>query len=468
MTGHASRDPTARPTPESPVPEPPTGTARLRWLGPGFLWMVSAAGSGELLFTPRIGALYGYALLWALLAAVVLKWFINREVGRYAVCTGAPILDGLAQLPGPGRWALWLILVPQLVVAVSTIAGLGSGAATAAQELLPGGITLWTIVLILAATALVAWGRYAIVEKAAMVVAVALAVAAVTAAVTVLREPAALARGLAPSIPEEFDVGEVLPWIGFALSGAAGMIWYSYWLPAKGYGAAGARDDAPSPREAPHGGTARTGAPDADRDARLRGWLRQLTLDNTVAVVGTLVITLGFLVLGTELLRPRGLVPEEERMAQVLGQLLGQVWGRVGLYAMLVGLLVGFWSTVLSNQDGFARMFAHGTRLIVRRGGRWADDAFLRRAFVFVHLSALPIGLFLLVGKPVTLLKVSGAIEAAHLPVLAALALYLNRRRLPEALRPSRLSVLGTAVAAAFFAAFAALYLYRLLTGQGD
>ena len=32
--------------------------------------MVSAAGSGELLFTPRIGALYGYQLLWAMMTLI--------------------------------------------------------------------------------------------------------------------------------------------------------------------------------------------------------------------------------------------------------------------------------------------------------------------------------------------------------------------------------------------------------------
>jgi hypothetical protein len=41
--------------------------------------MVSAAGSGELLFTPRIGSMYGYALLWAMLAAVALKWIMRSE-----------------------------------------------------------------------------------------------------------------------------------------------------------------------------------------------------------------------------------------------------------------------------------------------------------------------------------------------------------------------------------------------------
>ncbi|MEO7436429.1 MAG: Nramp family divalent metal transporter [Candidatus Binatia bacterium] len=93
--------------------------------------MVSAAGSGELLFTPRVGALYGYALLWALCTAVVLKWFINREVGRFTVCTGATVLEGFRHLPGPRNWAVGLILVPQLVVAVATIAGLAGAAATA-------------------------------------------------------------------------------------------------------------------------------------------------------------------------------------------------------------------------------------------------------------------------------------------------------------------------------------------------
>jgi hypothetical protein len=439
--------------------------------------MVSAAGSGELLFTPRIGALYGYALLWALLAAVVLKWFINREVGRYAVCAGAPILEGIGRLRGAGRWALWFILAPQLLVAVATIAGLGSGAATAAQTLLPGGTTLWTVVLILLSTALVAWGRYGLVEKAATAVAVALAVAAVAAAATVLRDPGAVARGLVPTIPPEFEIGEVLPWIGFALSGAAGMIWYSYWLTAKGYGAAGARRAADGAEEADDAdGGSGAGAPDpldaldtADTD-RLRGWLRQLALDNTVAVVGTLVIMLGFLVLGTELLRPQGLLPEEDRMARVLGELLGQVWGRIGFYVMLVGVLVGFWSTVLSDQDGFGRMFANGTRIAARRlgrGGRWADEAFLQRAFVIGLLTVLPIALYLVVGRPVVLLQAAGAIEAAHLPVLAALTLYVNHRRLPAALRPGPVGFWGTVVAALFFAAFAVLYAYRLLTGQG-
>ncbi|WP_242046308.1 MULTISPECIES: Nramp family divalent metal transporter [Calothrix] len=137
------------------IPDSPQGWENLKWLGPSFLWMLSAAGSGELLFTPRIAALYGYTLLWALLAAVILKWFINGEVGRFSVCTGTTILEGFKQLPGPKNWAVWLILLPQIVVAISTVAGLAGAAATALILVSGGTVQLWTIIIIVVTAAIV-------------------------------------------------------------------------------------------------------------------------------------------------------------------------------------------------------------------------------------------------------------------------------------------------------------------------
>jgi Mn2+/Fe2+ NRAMP family transporter len=122
--------------------------------------MVASAGSGELLFTPRIGALYGYVLLWALVVAVGFKWCINREIGRFAVCTGGTSLDGFARLPGPRHWAVWVIIVPQLFVAVTTLAGLAGAAATAVTVALGGDARLWVTVLLSTTSAFVVWGRY--------------------------------------------------------------------------------------------------------------------------------------------------------------------------------------------------------------------------------------------------------------------------------------------------------------------
>lgn len=230
------------------VQEPPQGWQRFKWLGPSFLWMLSAAGSGELLFTPRIAALYGYSLLWALLAAVVLKWFINGEIGRFSVCTGATILEGFKQLPGPKNWAIWLILLPQVVVAISTVAGLAGAAATALILMTGGTVQLWTVIIIIVTAAIVLFGQYNVVEKISSYVGIARTIAVVAAAILVFPNVRQLAAGLVPQIPQNVRYQEILPWLGFMLAGAAGLMWYSYWVEARGYGAAwcqGARGNRP-------------------------------------------------------------------------------------------------------------------------------------------------------------------------------------------------------------------------------
>jgi Mn2+/Fe2+ NRAMP family transporter len=432
--------------------EPPSGKDRLKWLGPGFLWMVSAAGSGELLFTPRVGSLYGYALLWAMLAAVLLKWFINREIGRYTVCTGATVIDGFSKLPGPANWALHVILIPQLFVAVASLAGLAGSAATALIVALPGDIRWWAIGSILVSTVLVVWGKFTVVEKIATYLVVLLSIAAVIAATTVFKNGEAFAKGLIPNIPQSLNYSEILPWLGFMMSGAAGMIWYSYWIQKKGYGAAGSRGASQQKY---------TG----DENRKLKGWLRQMTFDNTVAVVGTSVITIAFLILGTELLKPQGLVPEENRVAPVLGQLLGQVWGPLGFWFMIGGIFIGFWDTVLSDQDGFGRLFSGGSKRLLQNrkvGKLFSDEEFLRKFFVISVATILPIILYLIAGEPVGLLKIAGAIEAAHIPFLVVLVLYLNHKELPDELKPSWGVVTATAIAGLFFLGFAIIYLLQI------
>ncbi|MGQ0571054.1 MAG: Nramp family divalent metal transporter, partial [Armatimonadota bacterium] len=333
-------------------------------------------------------------------------------------------------------------------------------AATALILVLPGDIRIWTTGSILVSTALVLWGRYKTIEQVAVVLAVNLALASLAAAVSVFPKPEELASGVIPHIPPEVDYSDILPWLGFILSGAAGLMWYSYWIKAKGYGAAALGQE-------PHNRIDLGALGDRDR-ARLRGWLGQMTLDNSTAVIGTLVVTMAFLILGTELLRPRGLVPEENRVASTLGQLLGGVWGPIGFWFMVLGVFIGFWDTVLSDQDGFGRLFADGTRILLRRfgvEGRWIDERFLKKFFVIALVTVLPIALYLISGEPVGLLKLAGAIEAAHIPIVTGLILYLNSRRLPEGLRPSGPVFAATAVAGLFFAAFAVIYLFRLVSG---
>jgi Mn2+/Fe2+ NRAMP family transporter len=437
------------------ISEPPkTFKQKLKWLGPGFLWMVSAAGSGELLFTPRVGALYGYTLIWAMMAAVILKWFINREIGRYTVCTGRTVIDGFSELPGPKNWALYLILIPQLFVAVTSIAGLAGSAATALILALPGNVKIWTIVSICASAALVVWGKFKAVEKVATILAVTLGVAAIVAAASVLPEGGKFAAGFIPRMPEQVKYEEILPWLGFMLSGAAGLIWYSYWINEKGYGVK---------KHAHAVDTKQFTKTDINK---LKQWLKQMTADSTVAIVGTLIVTLSFLILGTELLKPKGLIPEENKVAEVLGKMLEHLWGPVGFWFMITAVFVGFWDTVLSDQDGFGRMFSGGTRSLLKRfkiSGKWLTEKVLQRIYVIGLVTVAPVILYLALGDPVNLLKIAGAIEASHIPVVVVLILYLNHKQLAKELQPSKFTFLFTALAGLFFAAFATIYILQLV-----
>ncbi len=445
------------------VPKAPTGWTSFLWLGPSFLWMLSAAGSGELLFTPRIAALYGYSLLWALLAAVVLKWFINREVGRFSVCTGATILEGFKRLPGPKNWAIWLILVPQFFVAISTVAGLAGAAATALILVTGGTVKLWTVIIILVTAAIVFLGQYNLVEKISSYIGIARTIAVVVAATLVFPNVRELAAGLVPQIPADVQYQEILPWLGFMLAGAAGLMWYSYWVEARGYGAAGLNQEQPL----------QANEISNEEKKRLRGWVTLMTLSNTLAVVGALLAALAFLILGGELLRPQGLVPKENQVAETLGNLLGDLWGPFGFWFMIAIVFITFCSTTLSVQDGFGRMFADGTQIILQGfgvRGRWTNEKLLQKTYIVVLVAALPIAIYLIFGQPIGLLQLAGGIEAAHIPVVTGLTLYLNHRMLPKELKPSKWSLGGTVIAGLFFGVFAVIYLLQLtgIIGSGS
>lgn len=119
------------------APAAPTGHNKLSWYGPGLLWMLSAVGTGSILFTPRVASVYEYQLLWLLLLIVFFMWVMIREMARFSIVSGQTMLEGMYSLNGPKGWAVWLIFVPQLLAASVGIAGLSAVVGSAVQAFLP-------------------------------------------------------------------------------------------------------------------------------------------------------------------------------------------------------------------------------------------------------------------------------------------------------------------------------------------
>lgn len=98
---------------------------------------------------------------------------------------------------------------------------------------------------------------------------------------------------------------------------------------------------------------------------------------------------------------------------------------------------------------------------------RWTNERFLRQAYIVVLLTILPVVIYLSVGEPVGLLQLGGLIEAAHIPVIAWLTIYLNHRILLKKLRPSKFTIVATVLAGLFFAVFATIYVLQVLGVAG-
>jgi Mn2+/Fe2+ NRAMP family transporter len=480
----------------SSTPKPPRGWKQLKWYGPGLMWMISSVGSGSVLFTPRVGSRYGYEYLWALLIVIFFMWVMIREVGRYTVISGKTILDGYRDLPGPKNWAIWLIFLPQIFAAVVTIAGIAALAGSTLMIALPGNQALYAVALIILSAILVVSGQYKKVEQAASAMAVVLVVSVVTAAIQVFPEADEFAGGLIPGFGDDFDIEFLLPWLGFILAGAAGIMWFSYWVAAREYGGSvgsGEND------QAEEDGTASPYQDDEDfqqrRRSRLKKWFNVMSTTAAIGVVGGGLVIVAFMILGAELLRPEGVIPEGIAVAEDLTRLLSEVWGEFGYWLMTISVAIALAGTIIANQDGWPRMFADAT-LILRgqsypqrennddhsrshldqddlgRSGqsndqpRWrqlltawsSDREKLKNIYVIVTVTLLPLVVFFLVRDPVDILEVGGIVAAVHTPIIVGLTLYLNKTKLPDEFQPKWLATPAMVLSGLFFTVVAILY----------
>jgi Mn2+/Fe2+ NRAMP family transporter len=409
-----------------------------------------------------------------------------KEVGRYTVVSGKTILDGFRDLPGPRNWAVWLIMIPQLLAAVVTIAGIAALVGSALMIALPGNQAVYAVGIIVVSILLVISGHYNVVEKAASFMSGLLVLIVVVTAVSVFSSPGKFISGLVPNIPSDFDINFVMPWIGFILAGAAGILWFSYWVTAREYGGPQA-----SPDDIDH--FAPGDDQNTDRRKQLKKWLRVMNTTALIGVVGGGLIIVSFLTLGAELLAPKGIVPEGIGVAEDLTKLLSQVWGQAGFWMLIVAIVIALSGTVLANQDGWGRMFADATLILLNPRFRKNDQIKvladgqaklkdnndfssvkkffyriitdrrkLKSTYAIIFCAIIPIVVFFMVRNPVDILSVAGEVAAAHTPLVVFLTLYLNHKRLPKAFSPNIFVSACMVIAGVFFTAFAVYHLLNL------
>lgn len=77
-------------------------------IGPSFILLGIALGSGELLLWPYLAANYGLGLLWGALLGVTFQFFLNTEAMRYTLAKGESVFLGFRRL---APWLpLWFVI----------------------------------------------------------------------------------------------------------------------------------------------------------------------------------------------------------------------------------------------------------------------------------------------------------------------------------------------------------------------
>jgi Mn2+/Fe2+ NRAMP family transporter len=143
----------------------------VRAFGPGAIIASVTVGTGETVFAPRVGAAFGYTLLWVVLAAVFFKAVQVYAGARYLVLTGEHPLRAWSRIPGPRAWAAKLIgavsvaAFPLWIAALSDALGSLCIWITGVGEGTGWGRPVWGAAVILTATCLSFVQTYGVVER---------------------------------------------------------------------------------------------------------------------------------------------------------------------------------------------------------------------------------------------------------------------------------------------------------------
>lgn len=422
--------------PSGAVQEPPTSfRQRIKYLGPSVIISATIVGSGEIVLTASLGAAVGYVMLWWVLLSCWSKSLLQAEIARYVVLSGDTYIRALNRMPGkvpvaPGRGISWPVVVG-LMSFVPGLTGLGGvigGAGQAVVLLVPDAPVVWVVG---ALAVLVAWllasGGYRRLEKLMLVLVVMFTVLTGVCAVLMQGTEFAtrasdIAQGFSFEFPVEFAVLALAAY-GYTGVNAGEISAYTYWCVEKGYPARiGPFDDSP------------------EWYRRAQGWLKVLRTDVWLTLCVLTLATLPFYFLGAGVLHATGQTPRGNDTVTALSNMFTQTLGEWSLWIFALGAFAILFSSSIAGVAGGARYIPD---YLMELGLLKRERVDVRFKIIRSYGIVVPfIGFLLYAGfqQPVLMVTIAASTAAALLPIQCFTTLYLQKKRLPEAVQPKPLT----------------------------
>ena len=374
-------------------------TAKWKVIGPGLVVAATGIGAGDLVATLVAGSKYGYALLWAAVAGVIIKIFLVEGAGRYSLATGHSIFEGWKRV---GRWTSWYF-GPYII-----IWGFVYGATAMSASALPiytafPQIPLWVYAVAsgLIGAVLVWFGKYKGLEKVVAALVGVMFITVVGTAIATLPNLGEIIKGLVPIIPK----GGVIYTMSIAggVGGTITLAAYGYWLKEKGW--------------------------------YTPAWMKVMRIDNTVAYVISGIFVISMLIMGAELLYSANIaIASGDKGLVDLAGVLAERYGPFLSTMFLVGFWASSFSSVIGVWHGVSLMFADFWGNVRKLPEDHPDRAEGGKYYKFYILwLTFPPMLLLTLGKPVGVIITYGVLGSLFMPFLAITLLYLlNSKHVPE------------------------------------
>jgi Mn2+/Fe2+ NRAMP family transporter len=345
----------------------------LRVFGPGAIMASLTIGTGELIFSTRGGALFGFHILFVFTFILLLKWGLVLATSRHIILTGVHPYERMLELPGPRGWLpITLLLMATVCMPIwlsfhSGVLGNLTSWATGTRDRLDGGMDyVWGVGILSGTLLLSALGGYKVLERVQTAVVFAMVFCAAVTLVLYKPDWLQLLLGVVPQrlaypdwLPDRYpEIARHSVWVEttryVGVIGGAGFDYLAYtaWLREKSWGVLPGRATPDQLR-----------AIAADPQHEVRKWLNAPLIDCAISFGMVVAFSAVFVASGAMFLGPEATVPDEDNLLNLQARFVTGIHPLllplyvVGAFLTMLGTLYGTVEIACSIADEIVRSF---------------------------------------------------------------------------------------------------------------
>ncbi len=312
---------------------------KLKALGPGLLFAGAAIGVSHLVQSTKAGANFGLGLLWALLLVNICKYPFFQFGPRYAAATGESLVEGYAKLGKPILGVYFILNFATMFTIQAAVTIVTAGIATtlfgdfgvlSIGRFSIASIQIWTAIILAISLFILVIGKYTLLDRLIKIIIITLTISTIIAVFFAYTGHNRVLSFKQILPKNSLDIAFLIAFMGWMPAPLDVAVWHSIWSVEK----------------------------KKDNSNILAS--KTALFDFNIGYIGTIVLGIGFLLLGTFVMYNTG-----ETFSKSAGlfanQLINMYTKNLGSWAYLIIGIAAFTtmlSTTLTSLDASPRIMS--------------------------------------------------------------------------------------------------------------